>query len=236
MRLRNRRPSCSLANEKGKEATDAQWRIVRGFAEMGMEDRVKENGRSAAAKDRAAWKAAHKVYIQAFRSPVDPAHQKKLAKLVKQPLPEDIESELFPYESFLRGLGRMNLNLEAHGGLYILHSHLNHACTPNISVRHFDQRTSLARITVVALDDVEAGKELVITYVDPNLGVRDRRRQLREWGFGDCRCTRCIKEAADLPQEDAKPVNDDGKANYGSTEPRVDPADLERELKEGFGF
>ena len=64
----------------------------------------------AAGKDRMAWKGAHKLYVQAFRTPVDPAHRTKLARLVKQPLRDDIENELFPYDAFLRGLGRMNLS------------------------------------------------------------------------------------------------------------------------------
>ena len=33
-----------LANEKGDVEREAEWRAVRGFAEMSMEDRVKSNG------------------------------------------------------------------------------------------------------------------------------------------------------------------------------------------------
>ncbi|KAN0120520.1 hypothetical protein V8E52_004347 [Russula decolorans] len=36
--------------------------------------------------------------------------------------------------------------------------------------------------------------ELVVTYVDPSLGVRERRSQLVAWGFGQCDCERCVKE------------------------------------------
>lgn len=85
-------------------------------------------------------------------------------------------------------------DLEAHGGLYALHSHLNHACTPNISIRHFDQRTALSRITVVARATIEPGDELLITYVDPRSNYRERHRRLLEWGFGPCRCDRCLAE------------------------------------------
>ena len=50
------------------------------------------------------------------------------------------------------------LDLEGHGGLYILHSHLNHSCTPNVSVRHLHQSTNLSRISLVTKRDIAAGK------------------------------------------------------------------------------
>jgi hypothetical protein len=179
------------------------------------------------------WQAAHRAFVQAFVLPPDPAAQKKLAKLLKRPPPKDVADALFKYEGFLHGLGRMSLSaycvhlvlirltrstdLEAHGGLYTLHSHLNHNCRPNVSVRHLDQRTSLSRIAIVAKRDIAVGEELLVTYVDPNLGVRRRRLQLGAWGFGECMCERCIEEAKEL----------------GETDEDVD--DLERELKAGLG-
>ena len=104
------------------------------------------------------------------------------------------------------------VDLEAHGGLYTLHSHLNHSCHPNIAVRHLDQRTALSRITMVAKREIGVGEELLVTYVNPSLGVRERRSQLEAWGFGECNCERCAEE---------------------EKETRVDP--LERELKAGLG-
>jgi hypothetical protein len=94
-------------------------------------------------------------------------------------------------------------DLEAHGGLYTLHSHLNHSCIPNISVRHLDQRTTLSRITNIAKRDIAVGEELVITYVDPSLGVRERRSQLGAWGFGQCDCERCVEEAKEEKEGEA---------------------------------
>jgi len=97
-----------------------------------------------------------------------------------------------------------------------LHSHLNHSCNPNISVRHLDQRTALSRITAVAKRDIAVGEELAIAYVDPSLGVRERRSQLYAWGFGKCNCERCLKE-------EREENNSQDKDN------------LERELKAGLG-
>lgn len=110
-------------------------------------------------------------------------------------------------------------DLEAHGGLYVLHSHLNHSCSPNVSVRHLEQRTALSRITLVARRDLSPGEELFITYVNPDLPLEQRRRQLLEWGFGDCLCSRCLEE------EKAPSLVAAGKESN----------DLERELKAGLG-
>ena len=114
----------------------------------------------------------------------------------------------------------IDVDLEAHGGLYTLHSHLNHNCRPNVSVRHLDQRNALSRITIVAKRDMAAGEELLVTYVDPSLGVRQRRMQLGAWGFGECGCERCIEEAKELGE---------------TSKPSSDVDDLERELKAGLG-
>ena len=111
-------------------------------------------------------------------------------------------------------------DLEAHGGLYVLHSHMNHSCVPNISVRHLDQRTALSRITVIARREIAPGEELCITYVNPGLPLENRRKQLLEWGFGICKCTRCMTEEQDPAREvPAESV----------------PNDLEQELKAGLG-
>lgn len=121
---------------------------------------------------------------------------------------------------FLIILTRYLLDLEAHGGLYTLHSHLNHSCMPNVSIRHFDQRTALSRITVIALKDIKAGDELVITYVNPELNVKARQLELEAWGFGTCQCPRCKKE---------------GKEYKGATKEPSGMDDLASELKASLG-
>lgn len=60
--------------------------------------------------DRQSWKKAHELYLSAFKAPKAPDEQKKLAKILKRPLPEALQSELFEYAAFLRGLGRMSLS------------------------------------------------------------------------------------------------------------------------------
>ena len=61
------------------------------------------------------WRQAHRLYTQAFKSPPTPSEQKKLAKILKRPLTDELQKELdkemFDYdEGFLRGLGKMNLS------------------------------------------------------------------------------------------------------------------------------
>ena len=63
-----------------------------------------------------------------------------------------------------------------------------------VSVRHLDQRTALARVTVLAKTDIKAGQELIVTYVNPELHLKARRAALEAWGFGECRCERCAEE------------------------------------------
>ncbi|RPD63401.1 SET domain-containing protein [Lentinus tigrinus ALCF2SS1-6] len=212
-----------LTFEQDEKAFAEDWEVVRAWAQLGMEERAK-GGWLGAEPDRALWKKAHKLYVQAFQEPATEPEKRRLAKLLKKPLPKEVSDTLFDYDAFLRGLGRMSLNLEAHGGLYVLHSHLNHSCTPNVSARHFDQRTALSRITLVARRDIAPGEELLITYVNPELPVEQRTRGLMEWGFGKCMCERCVKD-----ERERKDAGGDVSKDEGAN------ADLEAELKAGLG-
>jgi hypothetical protein len=60
--------------------------------------------------DRETWQAAHSAFVQAFVLPPDTASIKKLAKLLKRPVPKDVADALFTYDGFLHGLGRMSLS------------------------------------------------------------------------------------------------------------------------------
>ncbi|KAI9507928.1 SET domain-containing protein [Russula earlei] len=202
-----------------RDGMEEDWRLYSALADLGMEERAQGSWMHGAEPDRATWQTAHSAFVEAFVLPPEAAWQKKLAKLLKRPTPKEVADALFTYDGFLHGLGRMSLNLEAHGGLYTLHSHLNHSCSPNISVRHLDQRTALSRITIIAKRDIGVGQELLITYVDPSLGVRERRSQLYGWGFGQCKCERCVEE------EKGASNNQEGQDQ-----------DLESELKAGLGI
>jgi hypothetical protein len=114
---------------------------------------------------------------------------------------------------------------EAHGGVYALHSHVNHSCAPRVSARHLDQRGAIARLSVLARAPLAPGDELTLTYVDPTRDVRARRRELAQWGFGACACDRCVAEEAELrAQGKWTAEEDDGRE------------DMEKELKGGLGL
>lgn len=209
-----------LASQQDAATFDLDWDVVHGLAELGMEERAQCLREQGLEPDRENWRRAFELYLQAFKEPRTPAEQKKLARVLKKPIPEELQKFTFEYQAFLRGLGRMSLNLEAHGGLYRLHSHLNHSCTPNVSIRHLDQRTALSRITVIAKEDFEIGKELLITYTNPQSSLGDRRRRLSEWGFGPCRCERCVTEEkvwkeSDSNTQEADDLADQLKAGLG---------------------
>ena len=103
-----------LSAQVGDGALDEDWRVVRGFAELGMEERFKgamwSSGGTAAEPDRAPWKKGYQLFLQAFKEPTAPADKKKLTKILRKPIKEEVAKEVFEYEAFLRGLGRMSLS------------------------------------------------------------------------------------------------------------------------------
>ncbi|KAG8718588.1 SET domain-containing protein 5 [Ceratobasidium sp. 394] len=166
-----------------------------------------------------------------------PAHDKALKRLLKVPVPPAILISLFSREGVLEGLGKMSLNLESHGGLFPLHSHLNHSCAPNLSVRHIPTDPSAplhspnpSRITLITATPIKKDDEILVSYVDPNQDLRARRRALRDWDFGICKCGRCLGE-----EKDTKPGNvDESLAGVkGAKNESQDTGDLEDEIR-GF--
>ncbi|EGO03005.1 hypothetical protein SERLA73DRAFT_103070 [Serpula lacrymans var. lacrymans S7.3] len=209
-----------LAAQQDEQLFSEDWQIVRGFAELGMEERFQSMRDQGLEPDRENWQRAYKLYLQAFKEPISVVDRKKLSRILKKSTTPELDKELFEYDAFLRGLGRMSLNLEAHGGLYTLHAHLNHSCTPSISVRHLDQHNALSRITIIARKDIDAGEELFISYVNPAARLKERRRNLAEWGFGQCQCERCLSE---------ENMDKESGTSHDETD------DLAKELKAGLG-
>lgn len=216
-----------LENQNDAAALKEDLEVVRSFAQIGMEERFRNSAAVLGQEpDREAWKRGHELLVQTFFDPPTADGKKKLKKIIRKPLSPELEKELLDYDTgFLSGIGLMNLNLENHGGLYVLHSHMNHSCQPNVSVRHLDPRTALSRIFMVAKTDIAPGEELVVSYVDPNMSYNRRQAELRQWGF-TCTCPRCLEQAKDAKV--AAPAH--GEAREG-----LDIGELERELKLGLG-
>lgn len=94
------------------------------------------------------------------------------------------------YDEYMEGIGMVNIN-NIDGCLFGIHSRLNHSCEPNLSVVIEGRAQG---ITVKAKHDIQAGQELTVTYVDPELKLEQRESLLlQNWGFS-CACARCKQE------------------------------------------
>lgn len=118
----------------------------------------------------------------------------------------------FIVDSVPRMLGRANLNSEAQGGMYLVHSHLNHSCAPNVSIRHPPPPKGGVRqatkIAAVANQGIKQGDELFITYQHPDTPLLRRRMLLwREYMFGPCECSRCLCDLDSLTPEERNEMN-----------------------------
>jgi len=78
-----------------------------------------------------------------------------------------------------------------HGiGLFASVARLNHSCAPNLKV---DFLANSSCIQAVTLRPIAPGEELCISYIEQEMPVQQRRKQLLEYGF-HCICERCIAE------------------------------------------
>lgn len=79
-------------------------------------------------------------------------------------------------------------------GLFALQACANHSCSPNA----YSCKPPGARDGAVELsagEDICAGEEITLCYVDVAAPLAERRAALREYGF-TCECKRCREEAA----------------------------------------
>ncbi|CAO3618604.1 unnamed protein product [Cunninghamella blakesleeana] len=131
---------------------------------------------------RELWDKARKLLKEALYAPP------KKCKITK-PLPDDLLNQLFNDEdTFLNYLGKFNINNQD-GGLYLIHSHINHNCYPNVSIDHADQ--SNYKVMVRAIRDIKAGEQLFETYVNPRWDKETRQNYLSKSYMFDCKCDRC---------------------------------------------
>ncbi|CAE6421376.1 unnamed protein product [Rhizoctonia solani] len=247
---------------------DAVWDTYQSFATLRNDQRWSHTSENDLARSQLekTYKHLHTVLTNAlYLQPPDPqdnltlgstaistetipapnrsaAHTKQLKRLLRVSVPGAMLNSLLSWDGLMEGLGKMNLNLEAHGGLFPLHSHLNHACRPNVSIRHISSDGSTnsilhspnpSRITIVATSPIPAGVELVVSYVDPSLDLRSRRRELRAWDFGVCQCGRCLEEEkADSTTEHPEISDTKAKVEDGD---KKDAGDLEDEIRNFLG-
>ena len=117
-----------LSAQRDDGTLDEDIQIVQSLAELGMEERFRtlrcvtfcryprripiDNLASdkGVEPDRDNWKKAHELYLWTFKAPKASDEQKKLARILKKPVPESIQRDFFEYDAFLHGLGRMSLS------------------------------------------------------------------------------------------------------------------------------
>ncbi|XP_031105734.1 histone-lysine N-methyltransferase ATXR2 [Ipomoea triloba] len=73
-----------------------------------------------------------------------------------------------------------------------LQSCMNHSCEPN--AKAFKREEDLdGQATIIALQPIQKGEEITISYIDEDLPVEERQASLADYGFR-CRCRRCLEE------------------------------------------
>ncbi|GAC98554.1 hypothetical protein PHSY_006148 [Pseudozyma hubeiensis SY62] len=190
---------------KGEDLTDTYGDFDTVYARLSSFATVSELERRSRnpgwSTEKSSFEAILSSAHTALCTALDPSSPSQNPKFTLTPTQTSLLQPLFTLPSFLKLLGRSNINMEKFGGLYSLHSFLNHSCSPNVEIRHVPQRGILAsmKIAALALRDIQPGEELVISYIDPT--TRLGRRQLllyRDYCFGPCTCSKCTAELAEL--------------------------------------
>jgi hypothetical protein len=106
-------------------------------------------------------------------------------------------------------------------GLFPLQAMLNHSCEPNVSLQKGEDDEDDGRVVATVAAPVAAGTELCNAYIDVELPLAARRRELREYGFV-CVCARCVREAAAgaaTEEEEPAMACDEGCCDSGDDAP-----------------
>jgi hypothetical protein len=74
-------------------------------------------------------------------------------------------------------------------GMYILEATTNHSCDPNTIVKNLNENQTV----IIALRDINAGEELVHSYIDNDASYEERQQELSSYGFV-CDCHKCEQE------------------------------------------
>lgn len=172
-----------LAHQRGE--LDEIMGHLDAFATVSQEERQAKETEwiFMEAPTRELWTKARDLLRDAYKQP------SKRCKITK-PLPEGLSKQLFDDEqTFLNYLGKFNINNQ-NGGLYMVHSHINHNCYPNVSIDH-PQRHTQYKIAVRAIRDIKKDEQLYETYVNPRWNKETRQTYLDKSYLFTCKCDRC---------------------------------------------
>ncbi|KAI7865947.1 hypothetical protein BDF14DRAFT_1819467 [Spinellus fusiger] len=115
----------------------------------------------------------------------------KKSKII-HPLPTELSQRLFDDEdTFLNYMGKFNINNQS-GGMYLVQSHINHNCTPNVCIEF--SGNAQYKLSVRAVRDLKKGEQLFETYVNPRWNKETRINYLNKSYMFQCNCLRCEKD------------------------------------------
>ncbi|KAI8071035.1 hypothetical protein BC940DRAFT_317419 [Gongronella butleri] len=133
---------------------------------------------------RELWTKSRKLLNKALNPPP------KKCRITK-PLPPALAKSLFDDEdTFLNYLGKFNINNQ-NGGLYMIHSHINHNCHPNVAIEYNPTARSQYKLMVRAIRDIAKDEQLFESYVNPRWDKETRQNYLAKSYLFDCKCDRC---------------------------------------------
>ena len=122
-------------------------------------------------------------------------------------------------------------------GLYEVQSMINHSCRPNAEITF---KTNNNQITIVALNEIQPNKEILISYLDEcqlASSRHSRRKELRQNYLFNCECERCKEEEltqADVTSDEDIEEDEDDDSEYEDidTEEEQEPLQNETETME----
>ncbi|CAO3568204.1 unnamed protein product [Mortierella alpina] len=189
-----------IANETSPEELASVLKHFDAFATVSQEERQKKETSWDMMGDqsRAVWEKALELLIKGCKYPLKIVSKSGTSVLTK-PLPDNLKNSLFSMDTYLKFVGRYNINNQD-GGLYLLHSSLNHACTPNAIIDHPGAGTNYG-VSVRLARDIKRDEQLQITYCDPRWKRDTRQQYLRTEYLFTCKCKRCTGSDDGLNEE-----------------------------------
>ncbi|GJJ79122.1 hypothetical protein EMPS_11481 [Entomortierella parvispora] len=190
-----------IANEESPEELDAVLKHLDAFATVSQEERQKKESSwdmMSSESQMMLWEEALKHLIKGCRFPLK-VTAKDTPSVLTKALPEKLSKDLFSMDTFLKFVGRYNINNQD-GGLYLLHSSLNHACVPNAIIDHPGAGTNYG-VSVRLARDIKRDEQLQITYCDPRWGRETRQQYLKTEYLFTCKCKRCTGADDGLSEE-----------------------------------
>ncbi|KAF8955593.1 SET domain-containing protein 5, partial [Entomortierella lignicola] len=192
-----------IANETSPQELASVLKHFDAFATVSQEERQKRETSWDLMGDqsRAIWEKALELLIKGCKYPLQVTSKTGTSVLTK-PLPDELKDSLFTMDTYLKFVGRYNINNQD-GGLYLLHSSLNHSCVPNAVIDHPGAGTNYG-VSVRLARDIKRDEQLQITYCDPRWNRETRQQYLRTEYLFTCKCKRCTASDDSLNQEIAQ--------------------------------